>query len=220
MYITKETIKHFSEKGISVRYYPEKTFELFRERVYNNAIERYYNYSKDHVAGCEAVLKGTANVVYKSFEDLRNKAIESAKISVLEYGRGLDSYDYDTLYIEYEGRTIVKKINVKSKKIDIEYIEKEIEKSKKLYSGTYGKFADKMQKLLHDNGIDDGMLIYPTTYGIGIWYIYNWNSGKNIELVTDILKRNKIEYSNEFSDARWVYRFKISKKQANIAKLN
>lgn len=128
--------------------------------------------------------------------------------------------NYDTLIIEYDNRTIVKRINQKSKKIDIEFINKEIEKSRKQYSGTYGKFADKMQKLLSDNDIENNLVIYPTTYGIGVWYIYNWNAKKHISLVTDILERNNIEYYNEFSDARWVYRFKISKKYANIEKLN
>lgn len=77
-----------------------------------------------------------------------------------------------------------------------------------------------MQRLLSDNNIENNLVIYPTTYGIGVWYIYNWNAKKHISLVTDILERNNIEYCNEFSDARWVYRFKISKKYANIGKLN
>ena len=29
-----------------------------------------------------------------------------------------------------------------------------------------------------------------------------------------------IEYYNEFSDARWVYRFKVSKKAENLARIN
>ena len=220
MNISKETIKHFANRGINVRYYPERTFEDFKKRVYNDAVNRYFDYYKDHVEGCEAVKRGTANVLYKSFEELRNRAIESANIGVLKYERGLDSSDYDTLFIDYEGRTIVKKISVKSKLIDIAYIDKEIEKSRKLYSGVYGRFADMMQKLLSDNNIDHNFVIYPTTYGIGIWYIYNFDAEKHISIVTEIMRRNNIEYYNEFSEANWVYRFKISKRHANIAKLS
>ena len=88
-----------------------------------------------------------------------------------------------------------------------------------MYNGTYGKFADKVQKLLSNNGIKDNIIIYPTTYGIGVYYIYNWNVERDIKLVADILDRNNIEYYNEFSDERWVYRFKIRKKYANIAKI-
>lgn len=220
MLLSLETMNYFANKGINVRYYPEKTYELFKQRVYKQDIQRYIDYYKNHVDGCESVLNNTANVLFSSMEELKQKAIESANMSVLKYGRGLSSYDYDTLIIEYNNRTIVKRINQKSKKIDIAFIDKEIEKSKKQYSGTYGKFADKMQRLLSDNNIENNLVIYPTTYGIGVWYIYNWNAKKHISLVTDILERNNIEYCNEFSDARWVYRFKISKKYANIGKLN
>lgn len=220
MIIEKETLQYFAKKGINVRYYPEKTFEAFKQRVYNQNVQGYIDYYKNNVEGCESVLNGRTNVLFKNMDELKARAVESANISVLQYGRNLDPYDYTTLFIDYDDRTIVKKINVKSKKIDIEYINKEIAKSKKQYSGPYGNFAEKMQKLLKDNDINDSFVIYPTTYGIGVWCIFNWESNKDIELVTDILNRNKIEYTNEYSDAFWVYRFKISKKQANISKLN
>lgn len=220
MNISNETIEHFANRGITVRYYPERKFEEFKKRVYNDAVIRYYDYYKEHVAGCEAVKRGTANAIFDSFDDLKKRAVENANIEVLNYNRGLNPYDYDTLFIDYEGRTIVKKINVKSKKIDTAYIDKEIQKNRKLYSGVYGRFADMMQKLLSDNNIENNFVIYPTTYGIGIWYIYNFDAEKHISIVTEIMKRNNIEYYNEFSEANWVYRFKISKKHANIAKLS
>lgn len=219
MIIKKETLQYFANKGISVRYYPENTFEEFEKRVYNDSVESYINYYKDTVSGCEDVGNGYSTLLFKSKEELREKAIEHANSSVLKYKRGLDPYDYNTLYIEYTGRTIVKKINQKSKLIDIDYINREIEKSKKLYAGVYGKFTDKINTLLKNNNIGRNLIIYPTSYGIGVVYIYNCEAQQDIKLVTDILERNNIEYYNEFSDARWVYRFKISKKQANIKKL-
>lgn len=212
-------MEYFADKGINVRFYPEKTFEAFKQRVYEDEIKKFIGYYKDHVEGCEAAVKGTTNVLYKSMEELQKRAVDNANRSVLKYGNGLSSYDYNTLIIDYDDRTIVKKINQKSKNIDIEFIEKEISKNKKMYNGTYGKFADKVQKLLNNNGIKDNIIIYPTTYGIGVYYIYNWNVKRDIKLVADILDRNNIEYYNEFSDERWVYRFKISKKYANIAKI-
>lgn len=219
MILTKETMDFSQKKGINVRFYPEKTFDEFKNRVYNERVNEVINYYKNHVAGCPSVLNGTANVVFNSFEELNDKAKKTAEREVLKCGRGLSSYDYDTLIIEYEGRYIVKKISTKSKLIDVSYIGKEINKSKKQYSGTYGKIAEKMQKLLFDNNINNNFIIYPTTYGIGVWCIFNWNAEKYISQVTEIMERNGIEYQNEYSDAFWVYRFKISKKQANLAKL-
>lgn len=220
MIIEKETLQYFANKGINVRYYPEKTFAAFKQRVYNEAVNSYIDYYKDTVDGCESVLNGRSNVLFPNMEALKNRAIESANIEVVKYGRGLESYNYETLYIDYNGRTIVKRIKTKSKEIDVDYINKEITKSEKLYNGLYGKFAEKVQALLRKNDIKDNLVIYPTTYGIGVWCIFNWGAEKDIKLVTDILNRNQIEYTNEYSDAFWVYRFKISKKHANISKLN
>jgi hypothetical protein len=48
---------------------------------------------------------------------------------------------------------------------------------------------------------------YPTM----MWVIY-------IDKVTKILDERGIEYYNEYSEAGWVYRYKVSKKADNIAK--
>lgn len=123
-------------------------------------------------------------------------------------------------FVEYDDngtrRTICQKIAGKSKEITIEYVDKLIAKDKKAYNGTYGKFADAMNRILDKLGYKTKFSVYPTTYGIGVWLFYNWNADKNIKEVEAILKANNVEYYNEYSDKHYVYRFKISKKQANI----
>ena len=57
--------------------------------------------------------------------------------------------------------------------------------------------------------------MYPTTYGIGLWAFYNWNFQEQASEIENILNTNKIEYKTEYSDARWVFRYKISKKEVN-----
>lgn len=76
-----------------------------------------------------------------------------------------------------------------------------------------------MQALLKENGLGKTFSVYPTTYGIGIWVIYNWNSDEHIVKVANILKENGVEFYNEYSEAGWVYRFKVSKKADNLAKI-
>ena len=53
-------------------------------------------------------------------------------------------------------------------------------------------------------------LFYTTLYGIGFWSIFCSKAdlmvAKNLH---EYLKVKNIKYSNEFSDAGWVYRFKI-----------
>jgi len=52
-------------------------------------------------------------------------------------------------------------------------------------------------------------LTYSTNYGIGVWIIFIGENElqKCINTVSEVLIKNKIEYKNEYSDARWVYRF-------------
>lgn len=125
----------------------------------------------------------------------------------------------DTLYI-FEGDTIYEMKNLpKYNETTLADIEKRIERERKKYNSPYGNFCRKMQSLLSEDQINQGFTIYPTTYGIGIMVIYNWHAEKCISLVETAMNKRGIEYYNEFSDKRWVYRFKVSKKAGNLAKL-
>lgn len=216
MYIRKETIATLANKGINVRWYPERTFEEFSRRIWDKDVQWVINYSKDHVAGCEAVVNGYANKLYDSIEELEQHARKQADIWNERHCR---PYEYNVLYVEYNGKLFMKKENVKSKEITAEYVEKLVAKNEKAYSGYYGTFALNMQKLLKANGLDNRFSVYPTTYGIGIWVIYNWNADKDIQRVTDLLDARKVEYYNEFSEHGWVYRYKVSKRADNLARV-
>jgi hypothetical protein len=65
--------------------------------------------------------------------------------------------------------------------------------------------------------INTNMNCYPTSYGIGIFCFFGMPS--DITDVESYLNKNNIEFINEYSQAHWVYRFKISKKNENIKKL-
>lgn len=130
-----------------------------------------------------------------------------------------DWYNSDFLYIGYTDngnrRLICQKVAVKSKEITPEYIDRLIAKDKKTYSGAFGQFADAMNRLINESGYSGRFFVYPTTYGIGVWIFYNFQASKNIADVERILKSKGIEYTNEYSDKHWVYRFKISKQEAD-----
>lgn len=214
MRISKETIKHFADRGVSVRWYPEETYEEFRKRVWQEMYDYSFNYSK----GSCRELNPTERDWCISYETLAEYEESCRKFADQTTARHCDPYEYDRLYIEYDGKLIIKKENVKSKEITIEMIDKLIAKNEKAYSGYYGEFAKNMQRLLKENGLTDKFSVYPTTYGIGVWVIYNWNAKEEIEMVTKILDERGIEYYNEYSEAGWVYRYKVSKKADNIAK--
>lgn len=201
MFLRKDTQRLFSEKGISVRYYPEATYEEFQKRVYREEYDYAYNYNKDDQGMDE--------------EKLVEKAKQFAYDRVYgKYARAVDSYNYNILYIEYDEKLIIKKIPKKSMEITQVFIQKLIDKNEKLYSGFYGNFALRMQKLIRKE--INSAWIYPTTYGIGVWVFYNFGAKESIEKVENLLKKYGVEYHNEFSDAQWVYRFKISKRKSNL----
>lgn len=55
-------------------------------------------------------------------------------------------------------------------------------------------------------------LFYTTLYGIGFWAIFAFTKDlPDVKKLKDYLNENDIKFTNEFSDARWVYRFKINK---------
>lgn len=121
----------------------------------------------------------------------------------------IDDFGKETVEVEGINKTI--KIP-KNKLVTPEYILDKINKEK-----TFKNFSKDFKKLLNKAGFD-GVSVYPTTYGIGIFIPFS-NIEKTKKSVESILDKYNIEYKNEYSDARWVLRYKISKKRENIEKL-
>jgi hypothetical protein len=101
------------------------------------------------------------------------------------------------------------------KLITVEYILNAISKKENIDS-IYINLSKYMQSLLKDKSMN----VYPTSYGIGIYRIYNKTQESDKEQVATILSNLNLEYSNEVSEGGWVYRFKISKNKNNIEKLS
>ena len=202
MRITQQTIQALEEKGIKVSFHPESD-EEYRKKVWEKLYHNFLNYYD----GGEVFMDGRVVHFDAKGEYEQSKAREDADRRT-PYKMN-DWYNADTLYVRYgdKGRMVVQKVSVKSKEITEDYVLKLIEKNEKSYKGIYGNFADKMNKLIA--GRASQLSIYPTTYGIGIWIFYNFKAEENITYVENILKEKDIEYYNEFSDAHYVYRFKI-----------
>ena len=217
MRISKETIDALKVQGINVRWFPEETYEEFKKVQWEKEYKRWFDYSK---SSCKE-LNPTSEWVSKwDYETLAEYEEHIKKFCDQIIDRHCDPYEFTTLYVEHDnGQMLVKKENVKSKEITVEYVQKLVEKDQKLYAGTYGKFAMAMQKLCKERGLTNKFCVYPTTYGIGVWLFYNFNSDKHIAQVEEIMKERNIEYYNEYSEHRWVYRFKVSKKRENIERM-
>lgn len=195
MRIRKATLEKLESMGIKVSPFPTK--EAY-DKCFEAEVKKYmswYDYSED-VA--------------------KEKAAEHFNPEHSFYGHW---YDCTKVYISYEGTKLFTRTVQKSKGYNLEDILTWVAKDKKAYSGTFGEFTEKMQGICKEMGYLNSWSVYPTTYGIGVWVYYNWNVEKDLTNVADLLNKWGLEYSTEFSDAHWVFRFKISKKSINLDKV-
>lgn len=209
MIVREQTLQELQSNGIVAKIYPDD-YESFYRRCVENRFKWLSNYDDAVTFVDGAWLKEKDRPGY-----LEEKQRDAEKYALKDVNNW---YDSDTLYVEYDGRLIIKKISRKSELITKEYVLKLIEKDKKLYQGAYGEFTIRLKELLKEEGYDKSINVYPTTYGIGV-FIFWWNGDAHIDKVKRILDTRGIEYHNEYSDAKWVYRFKVSKSKENISKI-
>lgn len=117
-------------------------------------------------------------------------------------------YDFYTRYL----------IKLPSKKmVDFDYIMSAIAKKDRVDS-FYINLSKYMQKIMGSNA--SALDIYPTSYGIGVVSVYNRKITSDIQGVKDMMDKLGLQYSNEYSEGGWVYRFKVSKNAKNMSILN
>ena len=98
----------------------------------------------------------------------------------------------------------------KKKEVTLEWILGKINKS-----SSFVNLSEKLGKMLNIKGLN----VYPTSYGVGMFRLFGLNKNE-VDRIHNFFKTNDIEYSNEYSDARYVFRFKVSKKKENLKKIN
>ena len=218
MRIKEELLAALADKGISVSIFPT---EEAKNKWIENEKKQWEQWNRWGSSTSSRDENG--NVVWKhedeveGWEEKMNNAIEcNLKCTNLCWGLWYDSTE---VYIKF-GDIFTKRKVAKSFVVTEEWVAKVIEKEQKAYSGKYGQFAIDIQKMVSSK-FDKSILgwVYPTTYGIGVWVFFNWDKDECIRRVREVLDGMNVEYSNEFSDAHYVYRFKISKKTSNRSKV-
>lgn len=112
-------------------------------------------------------------------------------------------------YSNYIGKTI-KCPN--KKEITLEWI-----LSKLNTDNTFENFCEKFNKFIEGKGLN----AYPTSYGIGVFSLFGGKSIVEAKLeIETTLNFIGIKYTNEYSEAGWVFRYKISKAKENIDTIN
>ena len=112
-------------------------------------------------------------------------------------------------FVDYIGKNI--KLPTK-KETTLEYILEKINSE-----SIFKNFTEHFKTLIKKYDLS----AYPTTYGIGIFSLFNFNNQvtdakQNVE---SILNDLGVEYTTEYSDAGWVFRYKISKAANNIERI-
>lgn len=162
---------------------------------------------------------------------LINAGYEPVKILLLEdqtakkwydqkFTRNFDEITEDTIYgisidnmIDYNWKS--GKIENLLKSFLIKYASRKTEY--KIVNGVFKTVSIKdevIKKIIerNQNRVLRGMF-YTTLYGIGFWCIFSTENDMQIaKQLHTYLKSKKVSYTNEFSDARWVYRFVINDK--------
>lgn len=139
---------------------------------------------------------------YEKSYTLSFKYIEENTIYGISYGDKFIEFDLKVGKIENLLKTFITQFSSKYKRMVcingvFEYQKKEV-----IQKQIIEKNQDRVYK----------GLFYTTLYGIGFWCIFCRQ--KDLENAKDLgiyLKDKKIDYSNEFSYAGWVLRFKIGK---------
>lgn len=210
MRVQEQTLNELQSMGIVAKIYPDD-YDSFYKRCVNNRFKwlGMYDDATTFVDGKWVKEKDLPGYIEKKQKDAEYYALKDVN----------NWYDADTLYVEYDGKLIIKNMPKKSELVTKDFVLKLIEKDKKLYQGAYGEFTLRLKELLKEEGYDKTINVYPTTYGIGVFILFWWDGNDNIDKVKRILDDRGIEYYNEYSDKKWVYRFKISKCKGNIAKI-
>lgn len=126
-----------------------------------------------------------------------------------------DLYDYDVLNIHKELYSL--KTYKLPKNLTQEWVIKKVNAYLQAKDNSaYTNLSNTFNKILKK-----GLQFYPTTYGLGTFTIFDTREALDAKLkpIEDILIQNHIEYTKEFSDALFVYRIKISKKEVNLKRI-
>lgn len=151
----------------------------------------------------------------KSDEPLDVENIETTNIYVGLHVLNGSISDLNNTRKAFETEGIYKTFKVPKKKlITPEYLINKINKD-----NIFINFAEDFKKLLNKAGYHNGISVYPTSYGIGVFVILTHGLESIKNEIKSILNKYDIEYLNEYSEARWVFRYKISKKANNIKKI-
>lgn len=213
MRIREEVLNELDAMGIRVRCYTCSDAEMRAKMYDTNYRECLFGYFNANTGNEDDYTEEQKAEARQEAEEYTNEEICDT------FGWSGMWYDSTKFYISYGEDRMISRTCGKGNIITKERIINAIEKDKKSYEGAYGKFTDQIRQLIKKDGKLEYFNIYPTTYGIGVWVFYNWHLDEDLKYMDELMKKIDLEYYNEYSLAKWVFRYKISKKRDNLKKL-
>jgi len=116
----------------------------------------------------------------------------------------LQVFAFDPIYVSYNFNA------PKSKEITLEWVLLKIAQRENCVSINWDKVFAPLN--LFNVGF------YTTSYGIGVETIFS-SRDETRQKIDEFLKSKNIDFTNEYSEAGWVFRYKISKAKENIDKI-
>lgn len=113
--------------------------------------------------------------------------------------------DDDGYFINHVGKTL----KAPKKEVTIDWIVSRINSV-----SVFKNFSEYFNKIISKYGLS----AYPTTYGIGVFVAVGHHDTINAtqKKIEDVLNKLNVQYTTGYSDAGWVFRYKISKSSTNI----
>lgn len=140
--------------------------------------------------------------------------LRTISVTISEFVNSRESIDEATTLEIYSKDGFCKFVAPKSKEITIEYLFDRLNKYTK-QGLAYENLSGLFRKLLPSCNF------YATSCGVGLDAFLKSHE-RVLEVaqpLVEILLKNGIDFNTEYSDAAWVFRFKISKSKDNIEKL-
>lgn len=140
--------------------------------------------------------------------------LRTVSVTISEFVNSRESIEEATTIEIFTKDGFCKFVAPKRNEITMEYLYDKLNKSTQQgkawenLSGLFGKLIPNYN-------------FYATSYGVGMDAYFKTHEVvlEIAKPLVEILKKNEIDFNTEYSDAAWVFRFKISKSQENIEKL-
>ena len=205
------------KKGEIVKAYESNKKGIIFVLLADDNFQAYDEWEKSDFERIASPLLTNGGGVGNNFEKELDEKLESEGWKINYYNNNIDEvkkeeatqmsvFRFEPYYESYSIKI------PKKKEVTFAWIMDKVSKD-----NVYKSFSENFNSVL-ESLVYNGLNVYPTTYGIGVSVIFG-NKNESKYKIEKVLNDYGIDYTTEYSDAFYVFRYKISKSAENIKKL-